>query len=214
MVRGYLARTASAFRFSQPPDAFSRSEPAGLVSCQIRSWGSPSRAFLLPCSRTPSPAPATLMTSSPPAKPRGWNGAPSRRSAPVPPKLPLRDPQNIPRLQGLAPHGNPLPFSGGLGRQGRVALLGLFPSRVFPLAEISAAFTAPPLMWFPRRAQAPRAVPLQGVLSSEIGLPLSRPPTLLGFLRLVAVTVVRVRRGSGVTSSGPGVRHRPLTVHL
>jgi len=31
--------TASASRFSQPPDAFVRPEPAGLISCQIRSWG-------------------------------------------------------------------------------------------------------------------------------------------------------------------------------
>jgi len=33
--------TACAFRFSQPPGAFIRSEPAGLVSCRIRSWGYP-----------------------------------------------------------------------------------------------------------------------------------------------------------------------------
>jgi hypothetical protein len=48
---------ACAFRFSQPPDASVRPEPAGLVSCRIRSWGSPFRALLLPCSRSPSPAP-------------------------------------------------------------------------------------------------------------------------------------------------------------
>jgi hypothetical protein len=34
-----------------------RREPAGLVSCRIRSWGSPFRAFLLPRGRTPFPAP-------------------------------------------------------------------------------------------------------------------------------------------------------------
>jgi hypothetical protein len=33
--------TACAFRFSQPPGTFIRSEPAGLVSCRIRSWGHP-----------------------------------------------------------------------------------------------------------------------------------------------------------------------------
>jgi len=33
--------TACAFRFSQPRGAFIRSEPAGLVSCRIRSWGHP-----------------------------------------------------------------------------------------------------------------------------------------------------------------------------
>jgi hypothetical protein len=34
-----------------------RSAPASPVSCWLRSWGSPSRAFLLSRSRTPSPAP-------------------------------------------------------------------------------------------------------------------------------------------------------------
>jgi hypothetical protein len=48
---------ACASRFSQPPGALVRPEPAGLVSCQIRSWGSPFRVLLLPCSRSPSPAP-------------------------------------------------------------------------------------------------------------------------------------------------------------
>jgi len=33
--------TACAFRFSQPLGAFIRPEPAGLVSCRIRSWGHP-----------------------------------------------------------------------------------------------------------------------------------------------------------------------------
>jgi len=37
--------TASASRFSQPPGAFIRPEPAGLVSCRIRSWGHPSELF-------------------------------------------------------------------------------------------------------------------------------------------------------------------------
>jgi len=33
--------TACAFRLSQPHGAFIRPEPAGLVSCRIRSWGHP-----------------------------------------------------------------------------------------------------------------------------------------------------------------------------
>jgi hypothetical protein len=49
--------TPGAFRFSQPLDAFARCAPAGHVSDQIRSWGSPFRALLLSRSRTPSPAP-------------------------------------------------------------------------------------------------------------------------------------------------------------
>jgi len=54
---GLPSLTAGASRFSQPHGAFIRPEPAGLVSCQIRSWGSPSRALLLSHSRSPSPAP-------------------------------------------------------------------------------------------------------------------------------------------------------------
>jgi len=45
-----------AFRFSQPLDAFIRSEPADPCG-SVRSWGSPSRALFHPCSRAPSPAP-------------------------------------------------------------------------------------------------------------------------------------------------------------
>jgi hypothetical protein len=55
--RASHARPAYAFRFSRPLGVFVRPGPAGLVSCQIRSWGSPFRALLLPCSRSPSPAP-------------------------------------------------------------------------------------------------------------------------------------------------------------
>jgi len=56
-LAGNAFPTACAFRFSQPPGAFIRLEPAGLVPCRIRSWGPPFRAFFLPRSRTPFPAP-------------------------------------------------------------------------------------------------------------------------------------------------------------
>jgi len=35
--------TTSVFRFSQPPDAFIRPKPAGLISYRIRSWALPSK---------------------------------------------------------------------------------------------------------------------------------------------------------------------------
>jgi hypothetical protein len=41
-LAGIACPTACAFRFSQPLGAFIRPEPAGLVSCRIRSWGHPS----------------------------------------------------------------------------------------------------------------------------------------------------------------------------
>jgi len=40
-LAGSAFPTACAFRFSQPLGAFIRPEPAGLVSCRIRSWGHP-----------------------------------------------------------------------------------------------------------------------------------------------------------------------------
>jgi len=49
--------TACAFRFSQPPGALIRPELTGLVSCRIRSWGQPFKAFFLSRSRTLFPAP-------------------------------------------------------------------------------------------------------------------------------------------------------------
>lgn len=69
--------TACVSRFSQPPDASIRPEPADLVSCQIRSWGSPSRAFLLPRSRTPFPAPTPLMALGSPHEPHDRSSAKS-----------------------------------------------------------------------------------------------------------------------------------------
>jgi hypothetical protein len=74
---------ACASRFSQPPGALVRPEPAGLVSCQIRSWGSPFRALLLSCSRSPSPAslPSCRWTTLPssPRTPQS-SRAPKRRA--------------------------------------------------------------------------------------------------------------------------------------
>jgi len=60
--------TACVSRFSQPPDAFIRPMPAGLVSCQIRSWGSPFRALLLSHSRAPSSGAAPLLTLGTPER--------------------------------------------------------------------------------------------------------------------------------------------------
>jgi hypothetical protein len=63
-----------------------------------------------------------------------------------------------------------------------VALLGFVPSRVFPLTGMATAFTAPPLMRLPDRTPKRPAEPLYRVLlTGEVGLPLSRLPTLLGF---------------------------------
>jgi hypothetical protein len=76
---------------------------------------------------------------------------------------------------------------GGLDRNWHVALLGLLPSRVFTLADLGTAFTVPPLMRLIVQTQATETLPLQGIAANEVGLSLSRPPTLLGFHHLVTI---------------------------
>jgi hypothetical protein len=50
-------RLRCALRVSHPLDALLPSRPTGLVPSQIRSWGSPFEAFILPRCRTPSRTP-------------------------------------------------------------------------------------------------------------------------------------------------------------
>jgi hypothetical protein len=57
--------TAYVFRFSQPRDAFIRPESVGPISCRIRSWGSPFKAFFHPRSRTMLSTAVPLMTLRP-----------------------------------------------------------------------------------------------------------------------------------------------------
>jgi len=65
----------------------------------------------------------------------------------------------------------------------RVALLGLFPSRVFPLSALVRPSPDLPSCGYPFGLTAER-IPLQGLSRREYGLSLSRPPTLLGFVAL------------------------------
>jgi hypothetical protein len=83
-----------------------RPMPAGHISDQIRSWGSPFRALLLPRSRTPSPAPLPscrwhpAADSATRARRRGLRPAPDSER---------RNKSAGPRLQGLAPRESPPP---------------------------------------------------------------------------------------------------------
>jgi hypothetical protein len=90
---------------------------------------------------------------------------------------------------------------------------GLWPSRVFPPAGTTGGGRSP-LTSLADRARTTEPAAPQGLHSAGMGSSLSRPPTLLGFSRLVTTMGVRAGRGSGVTSSGSGVRHRPLPSHL
>ena len=161
--RASQARPAYAFRFSRPLGVFVRPGPAGLVSCQIRSWGSPFRALLLPCSRTPSPAPLpSCRWNALPNRPsRHWpSRAPKRRAEPPPPHM--DGPSEHPRLQGFAPHENPPLRPGGLGRHAARSSPGIPPLQGFLPHRTDATFITPPLMRFSARAQATLRMPLQG----------------------------------------------------
>jgi hypothetical protein len=159
--------TAFASRFSQPLDAFIRSTSAGLVSCRIRSWGSPFRAFSSRAAWSPSPVLVPSCRSITPPNLSELRRRRERRSAAPPPFPMWKGPWNAPRLQGFAPHESPPLQADGLDRHERVALLGFPPSRVFPLGEMASVFTAPPLMRLAFRATNRPWAPLQGFSSAR-----------------------------------------------
>jgi hypothetical protein len=165
---------------------FNRPEPAGLVSCRIRSWGSPFRAFLLPCSRSPSPAPlpsccwnAFRLTRGPTARREHRNAAPETTAPHV------GDSSERPSTSGLCST-----------RESATSL-----RRVRPAASAWLSWDSPLQGVLPRRADnglhrvSPHEVARLGDKSSaralyrvllpvEIGWSLSRLPTLLGFTTL------------------------------
>jgi hypothetical protein len=122
--------TACTSRFSQPPGAFIRPEPAGPVSCRIRSWGSALQSFP-PLVQPYAVSDAVTLL----ALPEDHVGAPSTGAAnPKKRRLPAskRHPDRPARLQGLAPHESPPHTHGCLGREQRVALLGFRPPGCSP----------------------------------------------------------------------------------
>jgi hypothetical protein len=109
----------------------------------------PSRALLLSRGRTLSPAPVpswrldeTVESASPAHRPlpaprsplpKQRRARPERRPGPrTGAHQGLTSPRKPPRLQGFAPRESPPRLAEGLGRRGRVALLGFWPSRVLP----------------------------------------------------------------------------------
>jgi hypothetical protein len=173
--------TPSAFRLSQPLDASIRPVPAGLVSCRIRSWGSPFRALLLSCSRAPvsralSPPAvwATRRTQGPtPTNRRSClgcapaSGSRSRRAHRAAPDFRVllhtrvRHLKQRFRLEEARSSPGPSPLQGSL-----------------PRCDSSNEL---PLMRLALRARTTKGAPLQGLTRNGIGSPLSRSPTLLGF---------------------------------
>jgi hypothetical protein len=106
---------------------------------------------------------------------------PTRRSHASAARRAMGRPGNAPRLQGLAPHESPPLHGGGLDRRERVALLGFRPPGCSPSLDWQGLRRASPHELVPQGASDLWNA-LQGFASSEIGSPLSRPPTLLGFL--------------------------------
>jgi hypothetical protein len=91
---------------------------------------------------------------------------------------------------------------------------GFPPLQGVPPRWTDAAFTTPPLMGLSEPVQAPTQTPYRVSTPDEIGWSPKRLRTLLGFVTSWPSTAVRIGRGSGVTSSETGVRHRPPTPHL
>jgi hypothetical protein len=71
---------------------------------------------------------------------------------------------------------------GCLSRNGARSSPGHFPLQGSLASCVGPTFIEPPLMRFAIRTQASKPHPLQGLPRRRLGLSLSRPPTLLGFL--------------------------------
>ena len=204
--------TACASRFSQPPGALIRSEPAGLVSCRIRSWGSPSRAFLPSCSRTSSPTPLPSWRWVNPRKPHDRNQVKSqipRICASTWHRLIVWSDEHPPS-SGCSTARESATRTDGLDQSGHVALLGLSPLQGTPPRRKGPAEAAPPLMRLAKSGASDRQHSTPGYRFQRdrlASLEAADPP---GVLRLGRSRLFEEIRDPGVTSSGLGVRHRPL----
>jgi hypothetical protein len=168
------------------------------------------QSFSLSCSRTPFPAPLPSCR---------WSAFPDQ---PVPTshdasatlrrfRLALSD---GPRLQGLAPHESPPLFTGGLDRHRARGSLGFSTLQGSLSRWRSQTFACLPLTGLPSRSpKRPFPAPLRVSPPTRLaGLSQDCRPSWA--LRPHDLHERLVGRGSGVASSSPGVRHRPLSDHL
>jgi hypothetical protein len=204
--KAYLTSSTYVLRFSRPRDASIRHVPAGLVSCQIRSWGCTLQSFFLPRSRTPSPAPipsGRWKTSTHPRYVARRNVRQATASS------------RIPRLQGFAPRESP-PLLSRRIRSARSAWLSwaFYPPGCSPYMRRHGFHRISP---HELRFVHTRTHTFNGSTGSRpqadwlVSEKTAYPP---GLHCLLILTNVKFDRGSGVASSGIGVRHRPLTYHL
>ena len=171
----------------------------------------PSRALLLSRSRTPSPAPLPSCRLDGPA-----DRATAQRLWPKP-----AAPLGIRHGPGSALAFRVLLHARVRHRPAafytaprRVALLGFLPSRVLPLTGMARPSPGlPSRVSLVQARTTGRAHPSGSHFQRDwlVSLETADPP---GLIRLVTITLVWFGHGSGVASSGPGVRHRPLTSHL
>jgi hypothetical protein len=171
--------TACAYRFSQPPGAFIRPEPAGLVSCQIRSWGFALQSIAPPAQPYAVSGAATLMTlrrpaaASQPALANRRNGPPSPASG---------KPAKRPSPSGFCSTRESATRPRRVRPVGARSSPGLFrPPGCFPSLAWTGFHRASPHGLGTSGAEASECAALQGLGASKIGSSLSRPPTLLGF---------------------------------
>jgi hypothetical protein len=145
-------QTPSVFRFSQPLDASLRPEPTGLVSCQIRSWGSSSSELLPPVQ---VPAVSSRQPLMPLREPLCLVATPplraiqrERRNTRV--TLTVTSQAKRPRLQGFAPHENSTLSTGCLGTMKSRCSLELLPLQgLLPLTAAPEISLGTPLLRLP-----------------------------------------------------------------
>jgi hypothetical protein len=173
--------TACTLRFSQPHGASIRPTSAGLVSCQIRSWGCALQSFVPLTQLAAVPGPLALMTSG--SAPLWLSVQPPARRDRNPTAHDGRneEPKEQPRLQGFPPRESPPHETGGLGRARRVALLGFRALQGSPPHQLGTTSAVPPLMSFLAREQASQPALSRVSIADEVGSSLSRLPTLLSF---------------------------------
>lgn len=166
----YLAGSACAFRFSQPLGAFFRFEPAGHISCRIRSWGFPSGLC------TPLAAVRCLQRRCPLAVP----------SPPVRSNRTRRcETDGDCAFRALLRERIRLPNMSCLGSSRARGPPGFPPLQGTHLGQDGATFAAPPLMWLEIERQACRLlVHFRVLLTAQGGWSLSRLPSLMGFVAL------------------------------
>jgi len=180
-------QTLGTFRFSQPLGALIRPMPAGLISCQIRSWGFPLQSFFPSCRWRLSPVDSpSCRCASNQAKSQDKSQTTQCKHRIMSQALHTTKPSETPPTSGYcSTRRSDTLLRRFRPKQSRCspeasAPPGYSPSRARPEPSSRA-----PLMRLPcLTPKRPAKTHYRGLLAGEMGLPLARPPTLLGFSTL------------------------------